>query len=114
MIELDKSDKRQSVRLDFTTDVIIRSLEEDKTIKGNLINLGIGGMAVRAQVYFEVGTKCQIAILIKDRYSQLVIKDLEGEVVRAGEEEMAVKFRHRFEWLALFHVYQGKSGKETG
>lgn len=113
MTERDKRDQRQSVRLDFSTDVIIRSLEEDKTIKGELVNLGIGGMAVSSRSLLEVGTNCHIAILIKDRYSQLVIKDVQGEVVRAQEGEMAVKFRHRFEWLALFHVYHSKSGHES-
>ena len=73
------------------------------------INLGIGGMSLRSPVLLDNGSKCIAAILIKDKYSELVIKDVEGVVVRAGEGELAIKFDHRFEWLALFHVYQSKS-----
>ena len=112
MIELDNSDRRQSVRLDFVSDVIVRSVTGDKYVKGGLINLGIGGMSLKTPILLDIGTKCVAAILIKDKFSQLVIKDVECEVVRAGDGELAVKFNHRFEWLALFHVYHSKSTEE--
>lgn len=109
MIELDNKDRRQSVRLDFVSDVIVRSVKGDKFVKGELVNLGIGGMSFKTPVLLDIGTKCVGAILVKDKYSQLVIKDVDCEVVRSSEGEMAVKFSHRFEWLALFHVYHSKS-----
>jgi hypothetical protein len=112
MIELDKGDRRQSVRLDFISDVIVRSAKGDKITKGELINLGIGGMSLRTPIPMDNGSKCISAILIKDKYSQLVIKDVEGEVVRSSDGEIAIKFNHRFEWLALFHVYHSKSVEE--
>lgn len=109
MVELDNGDRRQSVRLDFVSEVIVRSVKGDKFIKGDLINLGIGGMSVRTPVLLDNGSKCVAAILIKDKYSELVIKDVEGEIVRSNDGEIAIKFNHRFEWLALFHVYHSKS-----
>lgn len=109
MIELEQGDRRQSTRLNFVSDVIVRSIKGDKIIKGELINLGIGGMSLRTPILLDNGVQCVSAILIKDRYSQLVIKDVKGEVVRACDGEIAIKFSHRFEWLALFHVYHGKS-----
>ncbi len=109
MIELDNTDRRQSVRLDFVSDVIVRSVKGDKYVKGELINLGIGGMSLKTPATLDTGEKCIAAILVKDKYSQLVIKDVECEVVRADDNEVAVKFAHRFEWLALFHVYHSKS-----
>ena len=112
MIELDKGDRRRSMRLDFVSDVIVRSVEDDKIIKGDLINLGIGGISLKTPLLLDNGTKCVVAILIKDQYSQLVIKDVEGEVVRSNIGEIAIKFNHRFEWLALFHVYHSKSVEE--
>lgn len=114
MIELDKGDRRQSVRLDFISDVIVRSAKGDKITKGELINLGIGGMSLRTPILLDNGSKCISAILIKDKFSQLVIKDVEGEVVRSSDGEIAIKFNHRFEWLALFHVYHSKSEEEEG
>lgn len=111
MIELDSKDRRGSVRLDFVSDVIVRAVQSDKFVKGELINLGIGGMSLKSPTTLDKGEKCVAAILIKDRYSQLVIKDVDCEVVRSADGEMAVKFEHRFEWLALFHVYHSKSSE---
>lgn len=112
MIELDSKDRRQSVRLDFVSDVIVRSVNGDQFVKGELINLGIGGMSLKTSTILEKGEKCVAAILIKDQYSQLVIKDVDCHVVRSTNGEMAVKFEHRFEWLALFHVYHSKSSEQ--
>jgi len=112
MIEMDNADRRRSMRLDFVSDVIVRSEEGDKIIKGDLINLGIGGISLKTPVLLDNGTKCVVAILIKDQYSQLVIKDVIGEVVRSSDGEVAIKFAHRFEWLALFHVYHSKSTED--
>ena len=111
MIEMDNEDRRGSMRLDFVSDVIVRSAEGDKIIKGDLINLGIGGISLKTPILLDKGTKCVVAILIKDQYSQLVIKDVVGEVVRSSDGEVAIKFIHRFEWLALFHVYHSKSSE---
>jgi hypothetical protein len=112
MIEKDNADRRRSMRLDFVSDVIVRSEEGDKIIKGDLINLGIGGISLKTPILLDNGTKCVVAILIKDQYSQLVIKDVVGEVVRSGDGEVAIRFTHRFEWLALFHVYHSKSTED--
>ena len=112
MIELDSKDRRQSVRLDFVSDVIVRSVNGDQFVKGELINLGIGGMSLKTSTILEKGEKCVAAILIKDQFSQLVIKDVDCYVVRSTNGEMAVKFEHRFEWLALFHVYHSKSSEQ--
>ena len=112
MIELDKEDRRRSVRLDFVSDVIVRSAKGDKIINGELINLGIGGISMKTPLLLDNGTECVIAILIRDEYSQLVIKDVKGEVVRSSDGEMAIKFSHRFGWLTLFHVYRSKSSEK--
>ncbi len=105
----DKDDRRGSVRFNFITDVIVRTRDGSKTLKGELNNLGIGGIALKTLTRLQEGTPCIVAIIIRDRYSQLVIKDVAGEVVRCGDGEMAIKFQHRFEWLALFQVYHAKS-----
>lgn len=112
MIELDKGDRRRSMRLDFVSNVIVRSEDGTQIIKGDLINLGIGGISLKTSLLLDNGTKCVVAIFIKDQYSQLVIKDVVGEVVRSGDGEVAIKFIHRFEWLALFHVYHSKSSED--
>ncbi len=113
MIELDTTDRRRSVRLDFVSEVMVRSSNGEKIIKGELVNLGIGGMSLKTPVLLDNGTNCVVEILIKDRYSHLSINGVEGKVVRSNEDEIAVQFAHRFEWLALFYVYLRKSSEEV-
>lgn len=105
-----EKDRRRSIRFDFVSDVILRTEDGSKTIKGRLVNLAMGGLALQSPSSLKQGTACVVTIVIKDKYSQLVIKDVTGEVVRCADGEIALKFQHRFEWLALFHVYQAKSG----
>ena len=104
-----EKDRRDSIRFDFVSDVIVRTEDGTKTIKGKLVNLAMGGLALRTPSSLKPGTPCVVTIAIKDTYSQLIIKDVTGDVVRSAEGEIALRFQHRFEWLALFHVYQTKS-----
>jgi len=108
MIIQEMGERRESVRLNFVTDVVVR-LEPDKKINGQLINLGMGGMSFKSPEQVEVGTSCSIEIIIPDKHSKLIIQDVGGDVVRCSGTEIAVRFWHRFEWLTLFHVYNTKS-----
>ncbi|GAB4340680.1 MAG: hypothetical protein Kow0089_14500 [Desulfobulbaceae bacterium] len=109
MIELDREDRRSSVRLEFASEVIVETGNGGRAIKGELVNLGIGGMAMKCDETMERGTPCKTSIVIRDNHSELVIREVTGEIVRADNGEVAVRFDHRFEWLALFHVYHSKS-----
>jgi len=105
----ERGERRESVRLGFVSDVIVRTDDGSKTMSGTLVNLGIGGLAFSTPEKVDRGTPCTVEIIINDQYSQLIIKDVAGVVVRAADGEMALKFEHRFEWLTLFHVYHTKS-----
>jgi len=108
MIIQEMGERRESVRLNFVTDVIVRA-EPDKEIKGRLIDLGMGGMSVGSSEQIEAGTPCSVEIIVPDKNSKLSIQDIQGDIVRCDGGEIAIRFRHRFEWLTLFHVYNTKS-----
>ncbi len=104
----EMGERRESVRLNFVTDVVVR-VEPDREVTGRLIDLGMGGMSFQSSEQLEKGTPCMIEIIIPDKNSKLLIQDIKGDVVRCHDGEIAVRFWQRFEWLALFHVYNTKS-----
>jgi len=105
MFVQDLDDRRDTIRINFITDVSVTFHEQNKIIRGELINLSMSGMSLHTMAQFHVGSPCTVKILINGRYSHLVVNKLEGEVVRSEPDMMAIKFKHRFQWLALFHVY---------
>ena len=107
----DLDDQRNSVRVNFVADVTVRTTPDNREIKGRLKNLSIDGISLQSAEEVAAGTACIAEIIVKDRNSKLIIDDVEGEVVRCESGEMAVKFTHPFEWLALFHVYHSKSAQ---
>ena len=111
MFILDKDDRRDAARINFVADVTVKLNPQDKIIQGRLQNLSIEGMSLSTNEILPEGSPCTVEILVKDRNSDLVINNIEAEVVRCENEgeELALKFRHHFEWLALFHVYSSKS-----
>lgn len=108
----DVNDRRDSVRINFVADVTV-TISPEKSIHGRLKNLSIDGMSVESAEVVQAGTKCSVEILVKDRNSQLSIHNVDAEIVRSSNEtgELAIRFQHHFEWLALFHVYSSKSAK---
>ena len=109
----DKDDRRDAVRINFIADVTVTVASDQRSIQGRLRNLCIDGMSLDTEAEVPAGTACTVEIVVKDRNSQLSINSIDAEVVRSSDEtgEMALKFDHHFEWLALFHVYSSKSAK---
>ena len=106
----DPEDKRNAVRVNFVADVTVNLGQDDRAINGRLQNLSIDGMSLQTpETAVPPNTPCSLAIIVRDRHSKLIIDEIAGEVVRSDGEEMAIRFLHHFEWLALFHVYHSKS-----
>lgn len=106
----DLNDKRHSVRVNYVADATVVFKPDNRSLQGRLKNLSIDGILLETEEMEAEGTPCTVTIIVPDRYSRLLIDNLAGEVVRSASGEMGIKFLHPFEWLALFHVYQSKSG----
>ena len=104
----EMGERRESVRLNFVTDVVV-TVEPDRTVRGRLKDLGMGGLLFSSSEEIDAGTPCIIEIIVPDKNSKLSIQDVKGDVVRCSGGEIAIRFWSRFEWLALFHVYNTKS-----
>jgi len=107
------NDRRDAVRINFVADTTVTLAPESKIIHGRLKNLCIDGMSFDTDEQVPAGTLCSVEILVKDRNSHLSINNIDAKIVRSTNDvsEMAIKFLHHFEWLALFHVYSSKSAK---
>ena len=106
-------DRRDSVRKNFVADITVNIGQENKSLHGRLKNPSIDGMSVASSETIKAGAVCSVEIVVKDRNSKLFINNIVGEIVRSSKEtgELAIQFRHHFEWLALFHVYSCKSAE---
>ncbi len=98
-------DRRDTIRVNFITDVSITLPRQDTTIRGELRDLSMSGMAINTMEQVEAGSPCTVKMLINGLYSQLVINKLEGKVMRSEPGIMAIKFRYKFNWQPLFHGY---------
>ncbi len=107
-------DRRDTIRVNFITDVSVTLPRQDTTIRGELKDLCMNGMSIHTMEQVEVGAHCMVKILVNGLYSQLIVNKLEGEVIRSERGVMAIKFRHRFHWLPLFHGYGFQRQKNNG
>lgn len=105
----DLNDKRHSVRVNYVADATVVFKQDNRTFQGRLKNLSIDGILLQTEEVAVEGAQCTVSIGVAGSHSRLIIDDLDGEVVRSTTGELGVKFRHPFEWLALFHVYHSKS-----
>lgn len=106
----DPDDKRKAVRMDFLAEATVTTSSDNRILHGQMKNLSIHGMLIEGEAEIEVGETCTATITIPDRHSYLAIGNLATEVVRSAPGEIGLKFLQPFEWLALFHIYQSKSG----
>ncbi|VAW40907.1 hypothetical protein MNBD_DELTA04-1065 [hydrothermal vent metagenome] len=107
-------DRRDTIRVNFITDVSVNLPRQDMTIRGELRDLSMSGMSIQTREQVATGSPCTVTILINGLYSQLVVNKLEGEVMRSEPGIVAIKFRHKFNWQPLFHGYGCHGRKNHG
>lgn len=98
-------DRRQCTRTPFITMVLITTGLEDLEVEADLQDISISGMYVELEQSLSLGTICSIQILIKGKHSRLILDDIQGEVVRAEEKGVAIRFTSNMEWFVLFKIY---------
>lgn len=91
-------DRRDTIRVNFITDVSVTLPRQDTTIRAKLRDLSMSGMSIHTMKQVAAGSPCTVKILLNGRYSQLVVNKLEGEVMRSEPGIMAIQFRHKFNW----------------
>lgn len=105
----DIDDRRTGVRLRFSTLVYLRPSGSKDVFEGESMDVSVSGMVVDCLVPSNLlNNKCSIKIVFPGTHSNLIIEDLEGTLVRTGDELTAINFHKPLEWFLLFPVYQTK------
>ena len=94
-------DNRRFTRIPFKmhTEITV----DDRTYStDNITNLSVGGCLLPVKVDLEPETPCRIAITLEGTTDEMAIR-IEGEIVRATPEGLAVKFV-RIDPESLFHL----------
>lgn len=105
----DIDDRRTGVRLRFSTLVYLRPSGSNDVFEGESMDVSVSGMVVDCPVPPNLlNSNCNIKIVFPGTHSNLIIQDLKGTFVRAGDDVTAVTFQKPLEWFLLFPVYQTK------
>ncbi len=108
MLELSAQDfreRRKATRTPFNTEVVLSFGDGQSEVVGELQDLSIFGMYLETDRAVAAGSSCAVRIALSARNSQLLIKDIEGSIVRSDRRGLGIKFGTRFEWYVIFKIY---------
>ncbi|MCL7488121.1 MAG: PilZ domain-containing protein [Desulfobulbaceae bacterium] len=94
-------DNRRFTRIPFTMNTEIK-INDRSYRTDNITNLSVGGCLLPVVVNVEPATPCSIKITLEGTTDEMAIR-IEGEIVRAAPEGLAVKFV-RIDPESLFHL----------
>ncbi len=107
-------EKRKRRRVNFESEVQLKT-DDDKVITANSADISMNGLFLETDQTLEIGSECEVSIIIKANSSKLIIVTL-GKIVRHEEKGMigiAVEFFDDLEWWSLFSIYQHYGQEKT-
>ncbi len=108
------NDRRNAVRLTFRVHVTIIPEDDENIFEGWSNNVSIAGVALDFKIPERFHQqRCQVRILFPGEYSNLVIEELKGIIIRGDKASTAISFLRPLEWFLLFPVYQNKLSQPT-
>jgi len=109
---LTQSERRETLRLPFTTESICRIQTESReegqgaaSYGGAVRDLSIVSVFVLSAQKPAVNRSCTVSFSLKGDNSTLEIRDIRGTVSRRDQDGFVVEFIHRLEWFALVPIY---------
>ena len=84
-------DRRKKVRVEFKTNIILRTDQSEIHIEGNSRDLGLKGIFIHTQVEMALGTKCQVEVKLTGMTEQLNLY-MQGKIIRKDPNGIAVEF----------------------
>jgi hypothetical protein len=93
--------KRRFTRVPFNVRTRIEIEGESHTVE-RIYNLGVGGCLLPLAIRPKRGAPCRLEIRLGDARTELSVR-VEGEVIRSGEETVAVQFI-RIDPDSLYHL----------
>ena len=106
-----KTNNRLCLRTSFSAEIELQIKNRKDVFHGKMSDISMFGMFALVSENIPVNSLCNLSITIPARNSRLVLKDIEGVVVREGLGGLGIRFTTSMEWYALFNVYScyGKS-----
>lgn len=91
MLKQDEQDRRQEVRVDFDTEVTVRTPAVTSTYSGSSRDLSLRSVFIKTKDMLELDTPCHVEIRLTGLDSELLLL-MEGHVVRIAKDGYAIYF----------------------
>lgn len=110
---VDCLERRQCTRTFFSTRAQVLLDSGSTIIEGELQDISIFGMFIETKARISVGSSCSIQIIISAQHSRLLLEDIQGVVVRMGDNGLGIQFTSNMEWFVIFKIYTHFSGHSS-
>ena len=84
-------EKRKKTRVDFKTQVILKTDESEIEVEANSKDISIKGIFVNTEKKIPVGTPCDIEILLTGTFTRLALS-IKGIIVRQDASGLGIVF----------------------
>lgn len=91
MLKQDDHEKREMLRVDFDTEVMVRAEGKESTYNGSSRDLSLRSVFIKTDNILEPDTVCQVEIRLSGLDNDLILY-MEGHVVRNTDEGFAIFF----------------------
>lgn len=91
MLKQDDQEKRQRLRVDFDTEVTVRTEGKETTYSGSSRDLSLRSVFIKTDNILDLETTCQVEIRLTGLDNDLILH-MEGHVVRSTDEGYAIFF----------------------
>ena len=91
MLKQDDHEKRERLRVDFDTEVTVRTEGEATTYSGSSRDLSLRSVFIKTDNILEPETSCQVEIRLTGLDNELILY-MDGHVVRRTNEGYAIFF----------------------
>lgn len=91
MLKQDEQERRNQIRVDFDTEVTVKTQEMTATYNGSSRDLSLRSVFVKTDDILKVDTPCRVEIRLTGLENELLLF-MEGHVVRIGRDGYAIYF----------------------
>ncbi len=85
------SDRREISRVDFKTNIILKTDQSEIHIEGSSKDLSLKGIFIHTQEEITVDTKCLVEVTLTGMTEPLTL-NMQGKIIRKEHDGIAVKF----------------------
>lgn len=92
MAEKSNNERRQSLRVDFTTEIILKTPSQSYRLEGNSRDVSQKGVFIFTDEEIPVDTICEISLILSGSVPAVTL-NITGKVVRKNDEGIGIEFK---------------------